>query len=198
MNLLEAVDAIRTGGGRIYVEAGEVLVEAPVGVITPEARAVLSASREVLRALFATPGRTTTTPAAPAEPEPEPEPELSAENLPPAEAEALLVDARREWWAMVLEEAEEPPSPPPPPPPTIPAMITSATEWAEPGGGRSMIPAGTVGRIAIDLKAEIPDLRLREQVASTLATKARNGEPVLPVHLGGSVRVLPAGIVRVG
>lgn len=194
MNLLEAVDVIRTGGGRIYVEAGEVLVEAPVGVITPEARAVLSASREVLRALFATPGRTTTTPAAPAEPEPE----LSADNLPPAEAEALLVDARREWWAMVLEEAEEPPSPPPPPPPTIPAMITSATEWAEPGGGRSMIPAGTVGRIAIDLKAEIPDLRLREQVASTLAMKARNGEPALPVHLGGSVRVLPAGIVRVG
>jgi hypothetical protein len=194
MNLLEAVDAIRTGGGRIYVEAGEVLVEAPVGVITPEARAVLSASREVLLALFATPGRTTTIPAAPAEPEPE----LSAENLPPAEAEALLVDARREWWAMVLEEAEEPPSPPPPPPPTIPAMITSATEWAEPGGGRSMIPAGTVGRIAIDLKAEIPDLRLREQVASTLAAKARQGEPALPVLLEGSVRVLPAGIVRVG
>jgi hypothetical protein len=99
---------------------------------------------------------------------------------------------------MVLEEAEEPPPPPPPPPPMIPATITSATEWAEPGGGRSIIPAGTVGRIAIDLKAEIPDLQRREQVASTLSSKARQGEPALPVVLENEVRVLPLGIVRVG
>lgn len=197
MNLLEVVNQIRTGGGRIFVEAGEVLVEAPVGVVSPEARAVLTASRETLLGLLA-PGRTSATPAAP----PEPEPELIAENLPPCEAEARLVDARREWWAMVTEEiearraAEEPP--PPPPPPEIPATIVSATGWAEPGGDRSIIPAGTVGRIAIDLGGEIPDLHRREQVSATLAAKAREGEPALPVLLAGSVRVLPASLVRVG
>ena len=198
MNLLEVVNQIRTGGGRIFVEAGEVLVEAPVGVVSPEARAVLTASRETLLGLLA-PGRTSATPAAP----PEPEPELAfAENLPPLEAEARLVDARREWWQMVLDEieerraAEEPP--PPPPPPEIPATIVSATGWAEPGGDRSIIPAGTVGRIAIDLGGEIPDLHRREQVSATLAAKAREGEPALPVLLAGSVRVLPASLVRVG
>jgi hypothetical protein len=197
MNLLEVVNQIRTGGGRIFIEAGEVLIEAPVGVVTPEARAVLVASRETLLALLAPPGRTSATPAA----FQEPEPELIAESLPPLEAEARLVDARREWWQMVLDEieerraAEEPP--PPPPPPEIPATITSATEWAEPGGGRSIIPAGTVGRIAIDL-GEIPDLHRREQVSATLAAKAREGEPALPVLLAGSVRVLPASLVRVG
>jgi hypothetical protein len=197
MNLLEVVNQIRTGGGRIFVEAGEVLVEAPVGVVSPEARAVLTASRETLLGLLA-PGRTSATPAAP----PEPEPELAfTENLPPYEADARLADARREWWAMVEDEikarraAEEPP--PPPPPPEIRATITSTTEWAEPGGGRSIIPAGTVGRIAIDL-GEIPDLHRREQVSATLAAKAREGEPALPVLLAGSVRVLPASLVRVG
>jgi hypothetical protein len=196
MNILEAINAIRTGGGRIYIEAGEVLVEAPAGVVKPEALAALVANREVLRSLFASPGRTSTA-------EPEPEPELAfAENLPPCEAEARLVDARREWWQMVEDEiearqaAEEPP--PPPPPPKIPATITSATEWAEPGGGREIIGAGTVGRIAIDLAAEIPDLHRREQVSATLAAKAREGEPALPVLLAGSVRVLPASLVRVG
>jgi len=198
-NLLEVVNQIRTGGGRIYVEAGEVLVEAPVGVVSPEARAVLVASREVLLGLLAPPGRTSSTPAAPPEPEPEP---AFTENLPPYEADARLADARREWWAMVEDEiearraAEEPP--PPPPPPEIRATITASTSWAEPGGGRSIIPEGTVGRIAIDLGAEIPDLHRREQVSATLAAKAREGEPALPVVLGGSVRVLPFGIVRVG
>ena len=103
---------------------------------------------------------------------------------------------------MVLDEieerraAEEPP--PPPPPPEIPATITSATEWAEPGGGRSILAAGTVGRIAIDLAAEIPDLHRLEQVSATLAAKARSGEPALPILVAGSVRVLPASCVRVG
>jgi hypothetical protein len=202
MNLLEVIATIRQGGGRFFVDAGDVLVEAEEGTVSAEARAILSANKATLLSLFAT--STSATCSTSSSPEDSascsPEPELSAENLPPAEAEALLVGAWREWWSMVLEDlaSRQEPEPVRKTYPKVRATTTRATEWCEPGGGRTVIPAGAVGEVAVDLEGLVADLGRRQQIADTLARRNRAGDPALPILLNGEVRILPANIVRIG
>ncbi len=191
MNAIEIVSKIRSAGGSITSDGGEIAVSAPAGAISDEDRIVLAEQRSTLISIL-----------APSDPERE---AIRWADTPAADG--ALDQARREWAEIVdgsifdqigrtiehtfasggievsakFDRAPEP----------ILVETVQDGHWTEPGRGPFVIPAGTEGRLVEDLDQEMAgDPFGRREVQLAVSIDRKRGKDPVAVDIDGLIRVL--------
>lgn len=188
MNAIEIISKIRTAGGSITVDDGKITITAPAGAITAADRVVIAEHRETLISIL-----------SPTDPERE---AIVWADTPAADG--ALDQAHREWAEIervidqtfmeggIEVEARFDRTPEP-----IAVETVQDGEWTQPDRGQFVIPAGTEGRLVVDLNAVlVDDPRELWEMERTISTeRSRGGDPVV-VDLAGRVRVLDRTKIR--
>jgi hypothetical protein len=81
----------------------------------------------------------------------------------------------------------------------IPVVMLTETEWVEPGGGRLVVPAGSIGRLVDDVGLELAgNPRERDAIIATLKHVRGEGVASVAIWLFGQVRVVERSIIEIG
>ena len=204
MNAIEIISKVRSAGGTITSDGGEITISAPAGTLSPEDRTALAEHRETLLNIL---------------PSHDSEREAIRWADTPAADEALD-EARREWagiadgsaYAQLARTIEqtfanhgigiEAKFSREPEPITVEPILVETVEdgnWTQPDRGPFTIPAGTEGRLVVDLDTELAGDpgELLEMRRTVKTERKRGGDPVV-VDLDGRARVMDRSKIRLG
>ncbi len=151
--ILETLDAIRRGGGRVWVESGDIRINAKAGVVTAERRAVLAEHKAVLVVLLG---------------DAEADAARWLESLDANEGAGVVGAAIEEWRQIVGE-----------PPPAPCSTCASALGWRS---GKAVVCAGCCEPPADSYKVVLVDLpqpHWSDYAAERYAHDGRHDEAVV-------------------
>jgi hypothetical protein len=171
MSPLEVLTKLRTAGGSIVVEGGDLKVSAPLGILDERDRSVLAEHKTRLVELLSPTVSVSQTPATP-------EKQVSDTDTGDTERDAIR-------WVEGFN------------PPEIPIETVEDGSWHEPVRGSFVIPSGARGRLVTDLDRELAnDPYEHREIERTLWREKRAGRNAVVVHLDGRVRIVDRSEIR--